>query len=111
MSIQHFIKLCKSISKLTNMVVSLLGMFLLIILCVYSILILTGTPSTNPRLNLSPFLTSDLVYVWLGCLVIFIISVPIWFIMEIRKGIKKAKDPNLSGEEKARSLFWWILKN
>jgi len=111
MTIQNLIKLAKFIYKIANFIISLLGIMILVILCVYSILIVKGMPEPNPHLNLSPFLTANLVYVWLGTLVITVISLPIWLVIEIRKGIKKAKDPKLSGEEKARSLFWWLFKN
>ena len=106
------LELYKVLSGLSKFIVGVVGVFFLIILCVWSIAFINGASMDKAQLDLRPLVASpELAWIWIGTLTVFTISTIVWLVSEIKKGISKARDPKLSAEEKGRSLFLWILKH
>ena len=70
-----------------------------------------GGSIANAQIDLHPLLTQDLMYVWIGTTIVVFIGMLVGLVMEVRKGINKARDSNLSAEEKGRGLFFWLVKH
>ena len=105
------VKLWKTLQGFTKQIIGIAGILLVIILCLRSIVFLVGGDTDKAQFDLQPLVSSPtLAWIWIGTFIIFVIRSAGWLIGEIRKGIARARDSQLSIEEKAQSLFWWIIK-
>ncbi|KKN79338.1 hypothetical protein LCGC14_0341200 [marine sediment metagenome] len=109
---KRIIEFYKILNDLAKFVIGSAGVLLVISLCMWSIVYLRGGMVDNAQLNLKPLVASPtLAYIWIGTIIIFFISVIVWLVTVIKKGISTALNPQLSVVEKVQSLSWWILKH
>jgi len=105
------LKFSKAVYHLAASAVVLMGLMLLLLLSAWSIVFLKTGSLDKAILDLRPFIERDTAYIYLGILTVFAVGSVIKLIDDIYKGIKKARDPSLSAEEKGGNLFWWLIKN
>ncbi len=109
---KQIVALYKVLNNLAKTIIGISGFFFLMLLCAWSVFFFNGGAMDNAQLDLKPLVSSPmLAYIWIGTIIIFSISTVIWLIGEIKNGISKARNPQLSAEEKLRSLLSWVIKD
>ncbi len=109
---KQIIRFYKRLNNLQNFVIRISGTLLVVVLCVWSIVFIKGGAIDNAQLDLKPLVSSPgLAWLWIGMFIVSSVGLIVELIGEIKKGISKTRNPQLSAEEKVRSLFWWIFKH
>jgi len=105
------IKLWNMAYKIAKTVVGMAGIFLVTLLCIYSLVLLKAGEVTA-EINVTTLITSsqELPYIWVGAFIIFAIGSVFQLGKEIKKGLLKARDKNISTEKKGKSLIKWLIE-
>lgn len=111
---KNVMAICKMLDRIAKTVIGISGFMFVCVLAVWSIVYLNGAAIEKAQLDLRPLITSSspiLAWIWIGALVVGTASMLYWLGKEIKKGVAKARDTNLSAEEKGKSLLRWVLKH